>query len=432
MITFDYQRVASRSTYVVLYAIIFLLTSGVFFIRSDWPLGVNGAFVSLFGVAVLLLWVLFKILRCSHVPRPSLHTKLFIFWVLISCFSAVISFWGSQQLSASLFLVRELIIVLAFFVAGYILVRYYAISPLTVLFVSILWLFVAAFAVLEVYFTSDYIRRIKVLASVNYMASSFAAFFVFCVATIAIGKPARFHRWLLLIGGFLAFSGMIMSGSRSSYLAIALVVTLCMFWSTIAVFRTGRLRLGILKNGSFLFMVAIVGSSLFFLAYDTALQSLFSRIQMASVVESAGQRIFGNYLGALYMFAQSNNLLELFFGMPDAYSLYPGSYNPQHPHNLFISSLLFTGVWSFVSLALFLFTLSLGCLKIISGKYFITDKHTIVILSLSLFVLFFYTMFSGHFTRNWHFFFVCGLLSAYIEVAKVRIKVFRGIDVSTG
>ncbi len=418
----DYQGATIRSKYVSIYFTIFLLTCGIFFIRNDWPLGVDGALISLSSIAVILFFFFFKILRHSYVLRPSLHTKLFACWVLTSCFSAVISFWYSQQLSVSIFLVREIVIVLAFFSVGYILVRYYAISPTTVFYASFVWLFIAAFAVLEVYFTSDNIRRINVLGSVNYMASSFAAYFVYCVATIVGKKTDRFEKMVLLIGGIVAFFGLILSGSRSSYLAVALVVIMFILWFISHIIRTGRLRSGIFKNRSFLLVVATVGSVLFYLSQDKALSSLFSRMDMNFVVDSAEQRIFGNYLAAVDVFAQSDNLLQFFFGTPYAYPLYHDSINPVHPHNLFLSSLLFTGVWSFISLSLFLFTLSISSLRLIKGRHLISDKHTVVILVLFLFVIFTYTLFSGHFTRNWHFFFVCGLLSAHIEVAKARLN----------
>lgn len=428
IITSQSFNTKQRSLLYTLCLICVLISSGgIFFIRSDWPFGFDGAYLAITGILSLFSITLLKIFHKGSILRLGLCSSSFLLWVYFSINSILIAGIINESTSASIFLCQEMGFVLLLFGVGFSIVRYLNISIQTTLLISSIFVLVAIVAFVEQLLVADSVRRIKALASVNYMASSFAAFLVYSAGSLLyFRKMSRLTRNYLFLVLIFSFVGVFFSASRSAYLSLFFVFFCWIVRFCTITFVSLKLNKSVLKIiVAVIVLASILLVSFFRIFQDIDLTGLVNRFEVHSIIASAESRITKNFLGSI-----PSTLSDLLIGKPDAYGLIyryvQGS--GEWPHNLFISTLRFCGIISLLFLLSFYLSVFVTFFRITSSNININEKKKTIIMVSMFFVFSVYAMSSGHFTRNWHLYWIAGLLSGHFESLKIRRKRILNID----
>jgi len=395
--------------------IIVILTSGIFFIRDDWPFGFNGSYLVVIGLLISTIYTSLYTYSKMSLPKLGLYSGVFLTWFSVSVLNITIFSIINENLSPSIFLIQEFAFISLIYFTGYIAVKLMKFSPLQIYLITSIWILVSSFAMLESLLTGDAVRRIKALASVNYMSSSFGAFFIMSLGTLILSdNQSLSKKTYLLLVLFLSFMGVILSGTRSIMLGLIIVLSLWIFyflWKKYLTLRLSKRELLSVMSLVLIVLLSMVG--LYWFLKDIDVTSLFRRFDSSVLVEAGEQRILGRALAGIPLYLQ-----DIIIGNPSIYPLFQSG--QLHPHNILISTWRFTGLLPFVLLTGFIFLLF--SYRIYVKKRLLTKRERVeLFIIVSAFgIIFTYTMFSGHFTRNWHFFWTAGLLSAYLEGIKKK------------
>jgi len=176
------------------YFLIILISSGIFFIRDDWPFGFNGSYLVVLGLLIFLSLGFVHLITKHSLTKIGLFSGLFIFWFAVSVVNVSLFAVLFGEPRASIFLLQEFIFIFLIFFSGFLTVKYLRFSPLQALLIATVWVLISTFAIVESLLAVDAVRRVNALASLNYMASSFGAFFVMSLGVLIVAWCTDFRR----------------------------------------------------------------------------------------------------------------------------------------------------------------------------------------------------------------------------------------------
>jgi len=403
------------------YFLIVIISSGIFFIRDDWPFGFDGSYFVAIGVLLFAALFLFRFSVSIKVPKLGLYSGIYTFWICISLTTVLVFSIIYETPSLSVFFGREYLLIFMIFFSGYLAVKYLKFSPLELFTISSIWVLIATIAMMDSLLTGDAVRRIKALASVNYMSASFGAFFIFSLGSLILEKNhSRIKKIYLLSVLFFSLIGFLLSGSRTVIFGVIIVLTLWLF-----VYLLKRLSKSQFSRSEIYKVSTSIILSIFFIVTlawilrDVNIAGLLRRFDYVSLIQAGEQRILSLAIASL-----PDTFKSSIFGNPFLYPLFQAG--NIHPHNILVSIWRFTGLFPFLLFLIFMGLIFFYRIYLTKNNLSKKKRVELFIVVSSFSIIFIYTMFSGHFTRSWHLYWTVGLLSAYLEGIKSEEKYFEG------
>lgn len=406
---------------ILIFSLISLGTIGIFFIRNDnWWFGVDGTILSLIGLSGILFAVLFigrKKLFSLCVSKSLFYVLLYLLVTFFIIFFNLIVNLGD---SADLFLLREFIIVLLVLFSGFAISYYFEVKPSTVIMLSIPWFFSASFLMLEHFAFSHAIRRVDVLASVNYVSSSLSFISISSVLTLNYLfrlKPKYYLIYLLLATfvGLISILSLFLTGSRSAFLSILLFYFIVIFYNFKNLIFNFKISLRSFRTFIFtlLFLIILIGIGYFIFSNTKSdLSLLISRFNIDFISDSTEGRL------SIWLSSIPTSIIHFLLGDASLYFLYSNSPDAIHPHNHFLSIIRFTGVFTFLIFLMLSYQLLKDILTMSNSNINIMVQYQALLIFSGLIVFGLYSLVSGHFTRSWHLYFIIGLAIGYISHIK--------------
>ncbi|MEM6338995.1 MAG: hypothetical protein AAF673_03610 [Pseudomonadota bacterium] len=287
-----------------------------------------------------------------------------------------------------------------------------------VLWLVVFWSILGGFAMHNALTLLSMVRRIKGLGSVNYMAASFSSSLTFLLLTLLYSKyRKKFADYIKItysiLLSFACAYGVFLSGSRSSIASIILAALVSF------IFQIIRSRTRVKPKTIFILTIAtnvvIFGISLIYteLSNQYDFTRLLSRFEISSIADASENRLINNWVEAI----PSDDVSAL-IGMPHEYPLFDDfvSQSAIHPHNLLLSIWRFSGllptlIFIFLIISIIFFVINKIRCQSVNYKSYLD----LLIISTFTLILFVYTLFSGHYTRHWHFYFSLGILCGFLD-----------------
>lgn len=397
------------------------LSSGVYFIRSSEPIGVDGSYISIASLGILALYLGSRALVDSRLHLGGSTVRLFIFWLI----SATVAPTISSALYAVPYGLAQFIIEIVFcgalFLVAYILVRTHRIDPISVIMLSAPWLLIVLFAFVSEGPQVSSLRRLDTFDSINYAAASSSALMITSI-TLAVyfSQSRRLVSTLALLGSSIPAYTIFLSGSRSPLFGIMTAVLWLIFVLYFRFIQRGTItKESVYKLILLITAGAVVGLILGILYRVTTdsfdLSLLLQRYSTQAIAFSFSERLdrWGEAL--------PSGVETFLLGAPWNYVPISSSLvQYMHPHNQLMSLLHFCGI-----LAPLLFSATLGLIYFRMTRIAISSRSRTEVsysvgLTMSLTCIVLYTLTSGHFTRNWHLYWLMGLAAGYADFVFTR------------
>ena len=399
------------------------IVTGAFFIRTDWPFGFDGAYLSLFGLGFLMSYYTLRYAFRKKVFWPGLLGWCTLLWGVLTAITALVSAVVLSEVPAGLFFLNEMILVIAFMLAGYLPV-YNGARPEKLFWLVVLVGILSAWPLYRDLESLESVRRVMHLGSRNYMAASYGATLSFCLVGIIWAIAEKNHKSLFfaLTSLLLLVLPFFLAGSRSVFIGVflSILVSVSLFiWihrhrlSAIAFPATGLLCV--------MALIIVVFSSL---TDEINLDMLFARYSKEGLKAGISGRT------AVLQAYLPDGVWATLFGDPSQYALFPGG-GSAYPHNLVVSSWLFAGLPSVTALTVLLTMFCFQINRLICTIQSTQSLKSPLMLLAVVVVLLTYSMASGHMTRSWHLFWALGLLAGSIDRLKAK-KARLGANVPRG
>lgn len=266
----------------------------------------------------------------------------------------------------------------------------------------------AALSYLRIALQSISIYRIYGLSGLNTLGNSFALgifTWILIIYQKSSGDWARFMRYISYACLFALFLALLFTGTRSALIAL---------FFGIAIFQFLGMRSKSFTRYVILFFL-VLALLIVIIALNIDMTNLLRRFSSESIVRMALIRfsIYANSVTDL-------TLLDFLFGRPDYYIFSNQEDDFINPHNLFLATIRYNGIFIFLILSLIFIGLFRKYFvlfwKHAKQKYFRVNETSIIILFLMVVI---YTMFSGgRITRSFNFFITLGYAAGYLEMFK--------------
>lgn len=304
-------------------------------------------------------------------------------------------------------MIAEICIVLSFYWVGYYVIRNNLLSVDLLAGIIIVVGLVAAMAALtSVGISQNSIRRLSASGGLNYTANTFAL-----AGALAQISAFRFFRrrriyvgTVLVAASVLCSAVVLLQGSRQATIALAIVMV------TLLMSRYNR-RIGLVIVFGFGVGVVLVQG------YVT------ERADIGLLVQRYDWTHFSNtVLTRMHIYysslATDIGVMGWLFGRHDLYEVWDRlDIRTTHPHNIFISVFRYWGIASGVLLIGALVNLFYKMVKLWRFSHFTDDVVTLRrlgIVAIMMFISLMYVMFSGNFTRAFHFYLCWGVATGLL------------------
>ena len=359
----------------------FLFFGSISFLRGKSFFEISSVYFLVISLFIFFFSNL-NLLRINHAKEIS--ARFFLLWIFGALYSVSFSFiFGNLHESEFLSYLYELVLIVLLFLAGILFVLWTksikAIGPYL-----IIWFIYALFLQFSDASLSSVRRLTGELSSRNYSGLVVGITCVFCCYIISFNRGAAFIRKMIYLLLFVAsFLSLVLIGTRSILLPVIAIIIVTLF-----------------NRRSFIFicfpLVLLMPAQLFF--SETDFSPMLSRFFSAESLLGISSR------ADLIIDALSDmDVYSLFLGFPSAYTIFDQSDYFYHPHNFFLSNLIFLGFFPFI-FSIFLILSHFYVLKSLC------NYPEIILLRYFYLLCLFYVFVSGEFTRGWIFFFLIGVV----------------------
>lgn len=369
------------------------LIAMVFFFRGDW-FGIDLSltiFIPLLSFLLLFILLFRDFVISNKIFLPPINMILLIFFFIMNPLIGILLFQQSTNINISFFFELMLNISLYYIFYQLIAQNYLKVRYLFILLV-IFSTYISSKAFIEVY-KLDSLRRFNQLETgVNLLGHSLSIATIIIFYWILNNKNTRLHLLLLFSLFIVNFTSVLLTGSRSSLLILLIGFVLIGF-NYIKRINFINILLSIIT-------IVIIMVVFYLIAKNPSFQGLVSRWDIQGVIYSSRIDIWLKSLD--YMTVQN-----LLVGDPSLYNLY--NFNNIHPHNIFLSLLLYTGI---IPTIIFMLVIIVWVYKInkLVNKSNLTKSLYIAILIAPLL----YASLSGELTRIMTIFVIGGIIEGII------------------
>lgn len=375
-----------------------ILISVIFFLRGEW-FGLNFNFSHLIIIIATVLFLSFIVRNIinGYIVLPNLPISLLtVFFILNPLFSILVF---QQELYPSVLIIFELLLNIVLYYVFYIIVSrgYLQVKSIfiTLILVSTM---ISIYMIIEVSGLDNFRRFVFFSTGANLLANSLSIV-SFILLYWLFKRSSLKYIILKIIILSINLIALVLTGSRSGLIAFMIASIIFI----IGINYKTNLR-NTLIFFSFLF-ISIITMILFF-DDSNSFHLLFSRFDLSNISLTETGRT-SLWIQALSYVDSSN----VFIGSPWLYEVYEiGSI---HPHNFFISILVFTGL---IPLVLMIISLLRSNINLLFLKEISVQNRLFYFLLLLIPIL--YASVSGHFTRIYTIFVILGIIDGIIWLNK--------------
>jgi O-antigen ligase len=294
------------------------------------------------------------------------------------------------------------------FFSVYYFVREKVITPKFFLYSVAILAVIAASGYLKSALQSVSIYRIYGMSGLNTLGNSFALgifAWILIIYQKSVNNWSFLNRYISYACLFSLFLALLFTGTRSALIALFFGIMLFQFLG---------MRSKKFTRYVFLFFTVLT-ILIVIIALNIDMTNLLRRFSSESIIRMALIRfsIYANSVTDL-------TLLDFLFGRPDYYIFSNQEDDFINPHNLFLATIRYNGIFIFLILSLIFIGLFRKYFVLFKKhskqKYFRVNETSILILFMMVVI---YTMFSGgRITRSFNFFITLGYAAGYLEMFK--------------
>lgn len=385
---------------IYLFILVSILITAVFFLRGPW-FGLNfnfSTFIVIIPIILILSFTLRQIIYGQIILPNQAVILLTVSFVLNPLFSILLF---QKDLLPSVLIILELILNITLYYIFFLIIsrRYLNIKSIFITLIVVSTI-ISIYMIIEVSGLSTFRRFVFFSTGVNLLANSISIV-SFLLLYWLFKKSSLINTTFKIIILSLNLIALILTGSRSSILAFLFASFIFIIG---IIFKTNIRNIIVF----FSFLIISIFSMILFFNDSNTFQLLFNRFNFSNLSLSETGRT-SLWIQAL-SYVDAKNIL---IGSPWLYEVY--EIGTIHPHNFFISILVYTGI---VPLVLMLFIFLRSAIKIITLKKMSIQNKLFYLLLLLIPIL--YASVSGHFTRIYTIFVVLGIVDGVLWLYKIN------------